>query len=574
MEYFLKASALIVLFYLCYKLLFSKETFFESNRWFLLAGLISACILPLVVIPNYIVQDLQNFNALAISETISQSDTSQSSFNFLLLIPYIYIGAVLMLSCRFLLQISALFPFVFNTNYTQDNGFKLTITTQNIPPFSFFNRIVYNPNQFNDSELNQIINHEKVHAKELHSIDMLMTEIACIVFWFNPIIWLYKKDLQQNLEFIADRKAQEQTSCKKSYQHLLLKTSAPNYNLALTNNFYNSLIKKRIVMLHKSKSNTLNIWKYGLIIPFLALFLMSFNTKDIYIENDNYLNSDININENDVEARLINKDFTDADLDALKKELGLAGLTVKFRSVKRNGQGEITAIKIDAKSNTSNANFAVDNDTPIEVIKIAFDNENNSISIGNINSLQHGEDFVFEHKDGNVKIKKIGNGSGVFVYSNDGEHDENHEIIEHEDKIVITKGGTVHDIKKVHKDKNVYVISGDDDKVLTEWKDKDGNVFIHSSDKHEEGGVWTTNKNSTTKVEIIGKGDKKIFITDSDGKSPLYVLNGKEITDSQMKEIDPNNIKTVNVIKGDAAEKKYGEKGKNGVVEINTKKKY
>ena len=147
-----------------------------------------------------------------------------------------------------------------------------------MPPFSFFKYIVFNKTQFNDTELTHIINHEKVHAKQYHSLDIILVQLASALFWFNPFIWLYKKEIQQNLEFIADKEAQNISKCEKSYQTLLLKSSVPNYQLVLANNFYNSLIKKRIVMLHKSKSNNLKMWKYALVLPVLAVFLMSANT--------------------------------------------------------------------------------------------------------------------------------------------------------------------------------------------------------------------------------------------------------------------------------------------------------
>src|SRR5690606_37026592 len=121
-----------------------------------------------------------------------------------------------------------------------------------------------------------IITHEKTHANQYHSIDILLTQLSCIVLWFNPFIWFYNKDLKQNLEFIADKTTLKQNHCKKSYQYTLLKTSIPSHQMALSNNFYNSLIKKRIVMLHKSKSKKINQLKYALVIPVVALFLMGF----------------------------------------------------------------------------------------------------------------------------------------------------------------------------------------------------------------------------------------------------------------------------------------------------------
>jgi beta-lactamase regulating signal transducer with metallopeptidase domain len=139
---------------------------------------------------------------------------------------------------------------------------------------------------FTKKELEQIITHEKVHVDQHHSIDILLTQLTCITLWFNPFIWLYNKNLKQNLEFIADKNAQSKVTCKKSYQTTLLKTSMPSHQIVLSNHFYNSLIKKRIVMLHKSKSKKINLIKYAFIIPLLAIFLMSFNTKEVYIKKE------------------------------------------------------------------------------------------------------------------------------------------------------------------------------------------------------------------------------------------------------------------------------------------------
>ena len=168
----------------------------------------------------------------------------------------------------------------------KDGIYTYVIVENKISPFSFFKWIVYNPENYNKDELQLILIHEKVHANQMHSIDILFTQLACVIFWFNPLIWLYRKEVRQNLEYIADNKTQMQSNCQKEYQRLLVKTSVVNHNITLSNNFYNSLIKERIVMLHKSKSKKANLLKYVLVIPLLALFLMSFNTEDIYIEKE------------------------------------------------------------------------------------------------------------------------------------------------------------------------------------------------------------------------------------------------------------------------------------------------
>jgi len=586
MEYLLKASAIIGIFYICYKFFLERETFFESNRWFLLTGLAIALVLPLVVIPIHItvetpqVQDFiisdQNSAALAISGT---------GFNILQVTCLLYLTGVVFFLSRMVFQFGSLGLLLFGTNKNKSDGFVFIKSNKDDSPFSFFNWIVYNPNQFSDDELQQIIIHEKVHASQYHSIDILLTQISSIIFWFNPFIWMYKKELQQNLEFIADKNTQETTNCKKSYQHLLLKTSVPNYQMALTNNFYNSLIKKRIVMLHKNKSKNQNQWKYALVIPVLALFLMSFNTKEII----NYKNSPLiegSFNKQsesvgDTQMVMITKNFTDTDFEKVKSQLKKEGIIIKFKGVKRNKNNEITAIKIDVASKQSNANYNINSDDPIEPIKISFDRKGDNISIGNSEDIHFGEGYSYIMKDDNSKIHKSKKGDNVFVYSTGkGEHDDEHEIIEDDDKIIIKKGHKVYELKKAHKNKNVFVIS-DNDEVIDIDVEGDHSKFIVKDGKHvkvtewkhkDSDNVWIDDDGEKIEVKTIGKNSNKIFFSADGDKDPLIIIDGKEVPNKKLDDLDSENIESMSVIKGDAATKKYGKKAKHGVVEIITKK--
>ena len=694
MEYLIKISAILVLFYLCYKFLLNRETFFESNRLFLLLGLITAFILPLITIPKYIVTELLIIeNSFVFNDTISQSIVVENSISFITIVTYIYIVGFLFFLGRFLFQFGSLFALLFNSTKQRVASFIYVITKNIISPFSFFNWIFFNPNQFSDKELEQIIIHEKVHAKQLHSIDILLAEITCIILWFNPLMWLYKKDLRQNLEFIADKNAQATSNCKKSYQHLLLKASVPNYQMAITNNFYNSLIKKRIFMLHKNKSKNRNQLKFLIVLPALALFLTSFNTKEIYIEakpidaetstmaqesetltkaikeetiktddkpvityktiasNNNIVKPNTLLAQ-DIVAYFIESSFTNDNLDDVVAKLKAHGITLKIKGVKRNSDNEITAIKIDAKSDNSNANFSISNDSAIKPIKIAYNAKNNSISIGNTNHLIHDEDHTFTHKDGNITFGKSSNSDNVFVFSS-GKHDVDHEVIEDENKIIIKKGNTVHELKKLHsdKDENVFVISGgkgetydiihadtlksdgsvfklkgnvkikssgknksifissgDDHEVIEIKgdKDEDGNVIFIRKDEDgnivqeqvkakgnsfifesEDGKIFKTKSSGKGNSSIwvdkdehegktitkIGKNGGTLLFTSDDDKDPLIIVDGKEVKNKKLKDMDPDTIKSINVLKGESVEKKYGKKGKDGVIEITLKKK-
>ncbi|WP_347922473.1 M56 family metallopeptidase [Pontimicrobium sp. SW4] len=708
MEYLIKVSAILVLFYVCYKLFLNRETFFESIRSFLLFGLVTAFIIPLITIPKYIViEPIIYKSAIDFANTIPQPAIIDNSINTTNILVFVYIIGVLFFLFKFLFQFGSLIALLLKSTKQRVASYIYVITKNIISPFSFFNWIVFNPNQFSETELEHIITHEKIHAKQLHSIDILLVELTSIILWFNPLVWLYKKDLRQNLEFIADKNAQATTNCKKSYQHLLLKTSVPNYQMALTNNFYNSLIKKRIVMLHKNRSKKKNQLKFLLILPALALFLMSFNTKEIYIEAESNNGEISNITESvdamsitnvdvetletdhkpvattkkaitnnniikpntvlkqDIVAYLIESTFTDSQLDDVINKLKAQGITLKIKNVKRNSDNEIIALKIDAKSDNSNANFSISNDSAIKTIKITYNAKSNSISIGNTSSLIHDKDYSFTHKDGTITIGKSDKSDNVFVFNSHEEHDDsdNHEIIEDDDKIIIKKGHKIHEIKKERKNKNTFTFSSDEgevyDIIRADTVNADGNVykfkgnvvvkgrsnivtngkrnvivkgksnglFIDSEDDNElieiienEDGksilirkdkdgntikenILLNGKNNLTfksddnkifKIKSSAKGsstiwinknddeDKTItkigksggtmfFISDND-KDPLLVIDGKVAKNKKLKDMDPDTIASISVLKGKSAKKKYGKKGKDGVVEITLKK--
>ncbi|MCF7561474.1 hypothetical protein L3X39_12575 [Sabulilitoribacter multivorans] len=614
MEYLLKVSAVIAIFYFSYKLFLQRDTFFEQNRWFLLVGLIASFLVPFFVINEYIEYKPITINHYNF-EDATHVETAKNSFNVFDYLPIIYILGVTFFTARFLIQISSLFLLIFNNKGYKNGAYTFIETKANVSPFSFFNWIVYNPNQFSESELQQIITHEKIHVQQYHSIDILLTQLACILLWFNPFIWFYNKDLKQNLEFLADHAAINFSNCKKAYQYTLLKTSLPNHQLALSNNFYNSLIKKRIVMLHKTKSKKINQIKFALVIPLLVIFLMSFNTKKVYVEKEipikeqlntsnTFLNNDVlftekNVVENnhpktnpksktktvapaleqtksiakgDKEMVLITKDFKDADFEKLKSKLKKEGFEAKFKGIKRNNDGEITAIKIEVSSKQSNVNYNIDSDDAIKPIKITYDKDGGNISIGNSSSKHI--------------VHASGKGKAFFI----SDDDEVHEV-HTEDIHFTTKGDKTKHIK-IRKNKDVEIITGDEEEdniFIIKKSGKGDNIFISDDEDNEveinveSDGVSETEDIIVTKgkggkaykIKTIAKdkGDSKFIISTDGDKEPLYIIDGKEVKKDKLDDLNPDDIESINVLKGDAAIKKHGDKAKDGVVEIITKNK-
>ncbi|GGG55546.1 M56 family metallopeptidase [Bizionia arctica] len=594
MEYFIKASAVLGIFYICYKLFLQRETFFNANRWFLLTGIVVAIFLPLLVIPLYVDYNPISIPSNLLSANQIQDESKITAFSLLQIISWIYLVGILLFSGKLLLEFTSLFSLIKNDSHKKETGFTFIETKNNVPPFSFFKWIVYNPNQFQKEELTHVLNHEKAHARQYHSIDVLLAQLTCVIFWFNPFCWLYKKELQQNLEFIADNQAQDISTCEQSYQRLLLKTSIPNHPLVITNNFYNSLtrltlfgkkliigkpfgqVKKRIVMLHKSKSNKLNAWKFGIILPLLALFLMSFSTKEVLIETSSVNNS--LQNSTNQGTLLITKDFTDTELGKIKSQLLQEGFTIKIKSIKRNVSDEIIAIKIDVASKETTTNYHVKTDLPISPIIISFNKDGSHIYIGSTSTESENQTVSLITKNGHTtKLESKDPEETIYFLSNNDStdlevivEDANGNLIKTGEKLIIStseSNSLNSNISSNNEPETKHI------KITKKVKDgklvkqeiiiEDGKTFLLQSDD-----VTSNNQNPTS----FKLREDEITLKSIDKESPIFILDGKEITNEEMKQVTPDLIASVNILKGDTAVKKYGEKGKNGVIEITTKK--
>jgi BlaR1 peptidase M56 len=280
--YLVKSSGLIGLFYLAYILLLRKETFFNSNRWFLLAGLITSVILPLIVITKIVWVDPSptdiDWSRIPVTNTV---ENEAIEINWHLVFGIIYLIGILVFLLKFAFDFYSLSKILKGKTIQHQTDFKLINVTENIAPFSYFNSIVYNSSMYSETELENILEHEKVHSSQNHTFDVLISRLFCVGFWFNPIVWMYKNAIAQNLEFIADSEASKIISDKKAYQLTLLKITTQENCVVLTNHFYQSLIKKRIVMLNKNQSNKRNSWKYLFVLPLLGAFVFFFQVKVI-----------------------------------------------------------------------------------------------------------------------------------------------------------------------------------------------------------------------------------------------------------------------------------------------------
>ena len=268
--YFAKVNGLFILFYLLYLVLLRKETFYVSNRWYLFMGLVTAIILPLITFTKTIwvnPEPISKFiEVVPITNDKSISPVSEAPIDWSLIFSAAYglIAIVILLKVGF--EITSFFFKIVKLNKVKEANYILIYANSTENPFSFFKYIVINPTLFSKEEFKHILTHERIHAKQWHSIDVLFSKVFCALFWINPISWLYRKAMLQNLEFIADNQSLEEIDSKYEYQKTLLKVVVHQQIVGITNPFYQSLIKKRIIMLHKNQSEKRNAWKYAIIL--------------------------------------------------------------------------------------------------------------------------------------------------------------------------------------------------------------------------------------------------------------------------------------------------------------------
>ena len=515
----LKSSALIAAFYLAYHFLMRKETFFNSNRWFLLTGLFTALLMPWFNItkvvyvekPKMTLADLVAYSSQN-TEATPQVPVAEP-FDWMSLVWIGYLVIALLLLARIVINFTSLFRMLHNQQKTKKEDFTLVDLNQNIAPFSFFNYIVYNSSLYTPEELQSILLHEKVHSREKHSFDVMVAKLFCIIFWFNPFVWLYKKAIIQNLEYIADHKAIQQLENPKVYQMALLKAISNQNCLSITNNFYQSLIKKRIVMLNTNQSQQRNAWKYSLILPVLIGFILLFQIKTIAQEKmGNTVLSQTNPKE---EVRLvIDKNTSDADLKREAQRLKEKhGVTLKYSKIKRNDKGEITGIKVEFKDKKGNKGVSqVAGNEPIAPIHfykneeaIGFGKPRGMRVYANVPGMKTDdkEPFVF-HFDGDSLAE-----ASDFNFDFDFEMPEQPEFPEMPEMPELPEPLAWHDVDKANilirkgAQKPLVIING---KVITD--DSEIEKAIEEAETKGEFNI---------KIETDGNGkDRQVFINGED----------------------------------------------------------
>jgi TonB family protein len=530
LNYLLQVNLYLILFYGFYRLLLRSETFFNLNRGYLVASAALAFFIPLMqsewVRSWFVTEQISQTITTLYDPQVFYVQTSEQAHTLTLgdFIAVFYIVGIIIGIARFSGNLVFLGKLMKRKIVQKDNK----------QAFSFFNMLFVSKELKNRST---IMKHEFVHIRQLHSADVMLFELIAIFNWFNPVVYLYKSSIKHIHEFIADEVASRNESSKAEYAMLLFQEQFGVQAIPLTNNFFNqSLLKLRIKMLNKERSNQTAMMKYGLIAPLFMLMIVvssaTLASKELAkIEENVEAISESNL------AEVIEKPSESVSETLLKDNIDLSEALI----ISPDLVDEVRASKRD-----TNEIFDAVEENPEFVGGME--------ALGKFlqENLKYPEAAKKANYSGKVYTSFIVNSNGTAINfdilksAEFGCDEEAMRVLKLVPKWIPGKSKG-----KAVRSRFVVPINF----VLEEEKIISGVFVIPDSDKF------------VLKNKI--KMDSTISM-----ENPLYIIDGMARYDvDNVKNMDPKTIESISIYKGDRAIMRYGDKGKNGVIVITSKKK-
>ncbi|WP_247237431.1 M56 family metallopeptidase [Telluribacter sp. SYSU D00476] len=288
LEYQAKLAVSLAVISLFYQLVLRRHTFFNWNRWYLLFYSALAFCIPAIdlsptirqteLLTHPVIQSIptiQHFSSPEPVAPVSEVAATPLGLDDYVLILFV-VGCILM-SVRLGVLLYSYIQIKNGSRLVRDEGVKIYHVAKDIVPFSFGNAIFINPELHRENELREVLLHEIVHVKQKHTLDVIWSEVLCILNWYNPFAWMLRHAIRQNLEFIADRRVLEQGVDPKEYQYLLLKVvGVPDFRIA--NQFNLSSLKQRIKMMNRMKTARIQLIRFLFVLPLLSILLLAFRS--------------------------------------------------------------------------------------------------------------------------------------------------------------------------------------------------------------------------------------------------------------------------------------------------------
>ncbi|MFV0537558.1 MAG: M56 family metallopeptidase [Dysgonomonas sp.] len=348
--YSLKVSVALLFFYLIYRLACGQNKFFRANRACILLFYICSLFIFLIPVktdtPSLVQQTIANYEEIFLTTeitsteqifpaetTVSNTSTNSVVIDWISIAGIIYLMGMLFLLARNVYSVLRIFFVVRGCEKKKIDGAILFLSDRDIPSFSWMKYIIISRKDYNENS-QIVLTHELSHIKNKHSIDLLLSEIFTLFQWYNPIAWLFRRELCDVHEFEADNSVLKSGIDAKTYQILLIKKAAGSQHLTfMTNSFNHSKLEKRITMMLKESNNPYAGLKYLLLVPAFAIAVSVFARPELVNRIDELSEAESTEKKADLQTKPTDPSDT-IDLKKYRVEGYIDGKRVNFNSWK------------------------------------------------------------------------------------------------------------------------------------------------------------------------------------------------------------------------------------------------
>ncbi|SHJ89064.1 M56 family metallopeptidase [Pseudozobellia thermophila] len=284
--FLLKSTACLAIFMAFYKLLLENEPMHGFKRVYLIGALLLSLVIPSIVFVEYIevappVVQVENLETPPQQMVVATAD-EPADLDGTYILAFVYLLGLSVLLFRFSKNLRRIVIDIRNNPKLRVHSLVKVLLPNGTVPHTFFNYIFLNKRKFESSEIpEEVLLHEAAHAKQKHSLDILFVELAQILFWFNPLVYVLKNWIKLNHEFLADQAVIKSGTPTHQYQNTLLafasSTNPKDNQSSLANAINYSSIKKRFTVMKKSTSQKSVILRSFAALPLIAMLILGFS---------------------------------------------------------------------------------------------------------------------------------------------------------------------------------------------------------------------------------------------------------------------------------------------------------
>ncbi|MGJ1214576.1 M56 family metallopeptidase [Sphingobacterium multivorum] len=549
LTYVIQVNLLLGIIYLGYIGLLKGLTFYFLNRAYFLVGGLFAFLYPFLDLKSLFVQ--RGLNMGVVGEQISlymMEPEVQQQLTLGRLVEIVFVAGAVLLFLKFVFQLVSLLRIHLNSTSDQWRTYLFRNVLIPIVPFSFLNKIYVNKDQHLDAELKDIFKHEDIHVKGLHSLDILLFEMILVCCWYNPFVWLMRRAIRQNLEFLTDQQVLDKGIDKQTYQYSLLNVSKKGTSVGLSNQFNFKLLKRRIMMMNKKRSSKIELSKYAFLLPIFLLTGAAFTVSKAEGSIENVVEK--------VNETAVIKLDKDLEID----------VSLPAKMVSKISKPVVELNTIELKKDTVKSKSGAD-----------------TIHLRTSTRWEAEPLYIVEGKEVNPTIMAAIPGSEI----------QSIDVIKDNGKAIYGEKGKNGVILVTLKKKGSPMITNQTLTFTYDKKEDAGNVdkmkvngnlsevVVMGYKKEDANGPELKGRAQGIPGNIIGLTDdrsRRVAVSSIKFRgvhgakgNPLFVVDGEIAADKKIKDLDPNTIDNITILKDQNATALYGDQADNGVIIVNTK---